>query len=153
MMPAARERLREERGASLVLFTFLLLGLIGMAAFMVDLGWLYWQGLETQHGADAAALGGVVYEPTDQASAYATAREVASAVNASITTIDWRDDPQFDYVDNDNQLYVHVSRQVGTFFMRVFGVTSVTINREAVAQYVLPLKLGSPQSQFGNSPG
>jgi Flp pilus assembly protein TadG len=32
--------------------------LMGAAAMAVDLGWLYYQSLEIQHGADAAALAG-----------------------------------------------------------------------------------------------
>ena len=41
----------------------LLVVLMGAAAMAVDLGWLFWQSIEIQHGADAAALAGVAYEP------------------------------------------------------------------------------------------
>jgi hypothetical protein len=152
------ERLSGERGAALVLFTLLLAVLIGMAAFMVDFGWLYWQGIETQHGADAAALGGVIYEPDDQAAAYSSAIEVAGqnkyvdGVNATVTPVDWRDDPTLQLVDNSHQLYVSVQRDVPTFFMRFFGIDTVNVTKHAVAEYVLPLPLGSPDSNFGNDP-
>ena len=148
----------DDRGAVLLFFALLLVSLLGMAAFMVDLGWLYWQGIETQHGADAAALGGVIFEPDDQASAYSTAFEVAAqngyvdAVNSTVTPIDFRDDPGFAFVDNTHQLYVRVDRAVPTFFMKVFGINSVTLSRHAVAEYVLPLPLGSPNNRFGNDP-
>ena len=52
-----------ERGAILPLMAFFLVVLIGVAAMAVDLGWLFWQSIEIHHGADAAALAGVVYEP------------------------------------------------------------------------------------------
>ena len=152
------ERLGEERGVALLLFTLLLTVLIGMAAFMVDLGWLYWQGIETQHGADAAALAGVIYEPDDQSTAYSTAWDVAgqngyvNLSNAAVTPVDWRDDPTLALVENTHQLYVSVQRQVPTFFMRFFGIDNVSITRHAVAEYVLPLPLGSPDNKFGNDP-
>ncbi len=53
----------EQRGAILPLMAIIIMVLMGAAAMAVDLGWLYWQSLEVQHGADAAALAGVVYEP------------------------------------------------------------------------------------------
>ncbi|RPI20497.1 MAG: hypothetical protein EHM57_07940 [Actinobacteria bacterium] len=152
------DRFAEERGAALLLVTLLLAVLIGMAAFMVDYGWLYWQGIETQHGADAAALAGVIYEPDDQTSAYGAAYEVAGqngyvhGGNATVTPVDWRDDPTLDLVENTHQLYVRVQRDVPTYFMQFFGIDSVTITKHAVAEYVLPLPLGSPDSNFGNDP-
>ena len=45
-------RLSEERGVTLVLVTALLVVFMGMAAFAVDLGWLNFNSLEIQHGAD-----------------------------------------------------------------------------------------------------
>lgn len=151
-------RLADERGATLLLFTLLIAVLIGMAAFMVDFGWLYWQGIETQHGADAAALAGVIHEPDDQAAAYGAAFEVAAqnkyvhGSNANVTPVDWRDDPTLTLVENTHQLYVSVQRDVPTFFMRFFGIDTVDITRHAVAEYVLPLPLGSPDNNFGNDP-
>lgn len=42
------------------LMAIMLIVLLGAAAMAVDLGWLFWQSIEIQHGADAAALAGVV---------------------------------------------------------------------------------------------
>jgi len=57
--PALPKRLhRQERGAVLPVMAFLLVVLMGAAAMAVDLGWLFWQSIEIQHGADAAALAG-----------------------------------------------------------------------------------------------
>ena len=66
---ASRESLREiaidQRGAVLPLMALLLVTLLGIAGFAVDLGWVYWNSIEIQHGADSAALGGVVYVAED----------------------------------------------------------------------------------------
>ncbi len=51
-------RVTNERGAVLPLMAIVSLVLMGAAAMAVDLGWLYYQSLEIQHGADAAALAG-----------------------------------------------------------------------------------------------
>ncbi len=45
------------------MMAFFLVVLMGAAAMAIDLGWLLWQSVEIQHGADAAARAGVVYEP------------------------------------------------------------------------------------------
>ena len=63
-----------QSGATIILVAFLFTVLLGFAAFAVDFGWLYLNGVRIQHGADAAALAGVVYEPGDQPTAYAEAR-------------------------------------------------------------------------------
>ena len=90
----------EESGAVLILTAFLLTIFRGMAAFAIDFGWLYVNGIRIQHGADAAALAGVVYEPDDQAQAYAQAIAAAAengydatAAGTTVTPVDFADDP------------------------------------------------------------
>ena len=56
-------------------------------------------------------------------------------------------------VGHPTQLNVAISKTVPTYFMKVFGVNSVTLARDATAEYVRPLPLGSPDNQFGNDPG
>ena len=49
-----------------------------------------------------------------------------------------------------------VEHVVPTFFMKVFGFDTVTIKRTSVAEYVLPLAMGSDKPYFGagsNGPG
>ena len=48
-----------------------------------------------------------------------------------------------------HQLRVTIRDEVESFFMKVFGFDTVTIKRESVAEYVLPLPLGSPENEFG----
>ncbi len=147
---------REESGATLIMAAMVLVILMGMAGFAVDYGWLYWNGIKIQHGADAAALAGVIYEPGDQTLAYSEARGAAAEngyihlSGSTVTPVDFKDDPSA--VDNANQLAVAVSHSVPTFFMKVFGVNNVSITKRAVAEYALPLAMGSDLPYFGQDP-
>lgn len=153
----ARTLAERERGAVLILVASMLTVFMGMAAFAIDFGWLYWNGIKIQHGADAAALAGVIYEPDDQTQAYAQAIASAGengfnagAAGTSVVPVDYNEDPSA--VNNINQLRVTVSHAVPTFFMKVFGIDTISIRKSAVAEYVLPLPLGSPDRRFGNDP-
>jgi hypothetical protein len=146
-----------ERGAILPLMAILLVVLMGAAAMAVDLGWLFWQSIEVQHGADAAALAGVVYEPDFRTDAHAEAIAAAAqngyvdgAPGTTVAVVDFVDDPSS--VEYDSMLRVTVTHKVDTFFMKVFGLNDVDISRTAVAEYVLPLPMGSPESFFGDDP-
>ena len=147
----------EESGATLIVVALILVVLMGMAGFAVDYGWLYLNGVKNQHGADAAALAGVVYEPGDQTTAYAEAKAAASengysdlAADSSVIPVDFADDATA--VENSNQLAVTVEHTVPTFFMKVFGIDSVSISKRAVAEYALPLAMGSDWPYFGQDP-
>jgi len=153
----ARRWRQEQTGVVLVMVGLMLPIFMGMVGFGVDFGWLFWNGIKIQHGADAAALAGVIYEPDDRASAYAEA--IASAGENSynsasgattVSPVDFTDDPTA--VENPNQLRVTITHAVPTFFMRVFGLNTIDITKTAVAEYVLPLPLGSPVNEFGNDP-
>lgn len=146
-----------ESGVAVVLVAVVMTILIAFAAFAVDFGWLYLNGIRIQHGADAAALAGVVYEPNDQATAYAEAISSAgengfnaAAAGTTVTPVDYSDDPSA--VDNPYQLSVTVEDEVDTFFMTVFGIDSISMSRSAVAEYVLPLPMGSDLPYFGTDP-
>ena len=150
---------RKESGAVLILMAGMIVVLLGMTAFAVDFGWLYWNGTKIQHGADAAALAGVIYEPDLPATAKTNAFEVAAVngySNGSGTVVtpldstDLADHPGA--VTNANQLRVTVAHPVPTFFMKVFGFDTVTIEKTAVAEYVLPLAMGSDKPYFGQDP-
>jgi hypothetical protein len=151
-------RIANERGAVLPMMALMLVVLMGSAAMAVDLGWLFWQSIEIQHGADAAALAGVIYEPDQRADAH-TQGTAAAVQNGfvhdplngnEIEIIDFVDDPTA--VQQSSQLRAIVTRRVPTFFMRVFGLETVDISRTALAEFVQPLALGSPESTFGTDP-
>src|SRR5205823_7577697 len=50
---------------------------------------------------------------------------------------------------NGSILNVTVSGPVRTFFARLFGVASFTARRNARAEFVLPIPMGSPQDYYG----
>ena len=52
----------------------------------------------------------------------------------------------------DHQFSVSVTSPINTFFLRVFGQNTITMTRQATAEYVLPVPIGSPLNQFGFSP-
>ena len=146
-----------ERGAILPMMAMFLVVLMGFAAMAIDLGWLFWNSVEIQHGADAAALAGVVYEPDLRLEAHAEAIASASengyddgAAGTTVSVVDFVDDPGA--VVNESMLRVTVTHSVSTFFLALFGFESFDISRTAVAEYVQPLALGSPESYFGDDP-
>jgi hypothetical protein len=53
-------RVREERGAVLVIVTLLLLALMGMLVLVVDVGGLFYRRVQLQNAADAAALAAAI---------------------------------------------------------------------------------------------
>ncbi len=135
----------------------LLVVLMGAAAMAVDLGWLFWQSIEIQHGADAAALAGVVYEPDLRPEAHAEALSAAKVngyddalSRTTVAIVDFVDDNTA--VAHDGQLRVTITHRVDTFFLNIFGLNDVDIARTALAEYVRPLAMGSPESYFGDDP-
>ncbi|MFQ5968223.1 MAG: pilus assembly protein TadG-related protein, partial [Acidimicrobiia bacterium] len=138
-----RPRLADDRGAALPLIAGAMFFLLGVAAFGVDLGWLYVNSLRIQRTADAAALAGVIHMPSFFTVAEQTAWDIAgdNGYPSGVTVTAVTGEP--------HQLHVRVVDNVGTFFLRVFGMDNVTIARESVAEYVLPLQLGSPDNSFG----
>lgn len=137
-------RLRnEEDGFSLVWLAIILVLLLGMAGFATDLGWIYLNTIRTQNAVDAAALAGVVnlpgFDPAPDAEAAARANgyDPGGADTLTLTPT------------ADNRLHAQLSTSVDPFFMKVFGFTHFDITREATAEYVKPVPLGSPSNCFG----
>jgi len=136
------------RGQVLVIFAFLLTILIGFAAFVVDIAWIWSHQLQVQRAADAGALAGVVHLP-QQPTAARTAAQAESRKNGYENGEDGvvvaaNQDPNF-----GRRMVVTVSAPVETFFMRIFGFDEVTVSRTSRAEYILPVPMGSPQNYYG----
>lgn len=144
-----RLKSRDERGSALVLIAGSLVLLMGLAAFGVDLAWFYLNSSRVQRAADAAALGGVIHLPADEPAALANAHVVAIANGYDDAAADTTVTP---VRISANQIEVTVSRDVPTFFLKAFGWGNQTITETATAEYIPPLKLGSPSNKFGNDP-
>ena len=145
-----------EGGVVLVLTAMVMVILMGMAAYAIDLGWLYYSQLNVRKAAEASALAGVVHmplpscaDPTAGTDPYVAAINLAAThnynhgANATVT-------PSMGA--NCNQLTVNVTSSVGTFFMRVFGRNSFVISETATAEQLPPLKIGSDESYLGEDP-
>ena len=142
-------RNKEERGSAIMFVAGSLVLLMGLAAFGVDLAWFYLNSSQVQRGADAASLGGVIHLPGDEPAAIANAHLVAlqngfddASADVTVTPVKVA----------SNQLEVTISREVPTFFLKVFGMDTQVITEVATAEYIPPLKLGSPTNKFGNDP-
>jgi Flp pilus assembly protein TadG len=127
------------RGATLAIVALGAPVLIGMIALGVDLGMMFSARAEAQRAADAGALAGagvfqfqpdpypLVAAAESQATAFATSNFLRDAqiVGAEVTA----------EANPDSQMVrVTVTRSVATWFARIFGVQTVTVGVEAVAQ-------------------
>lgn len=134
-----------ENGAVLIWMAGALVALLAFAAFAVDLGWILLNRSKLQTAADSAALAGVVNLPgyPDDAEADAiTAAGLNGFPIGAKTSIDTA-------VEEDNQYRVDLSTTVDTFFLGVIGMDTVDVAHSATAEYIKPVRLGSPSNQFG----
>ncbi len=134
----------------MVLIAMAMVVLLGMAAFGTDLAWFYLNASRVQRAADAGALAGVVWLPGQTGTANTTALSVAKQNGYDDTDLDVTVTSGA-VAGEANQLQVSVRDVVPTFFAQIFGFETMAIERTAVAEYIPPLKLGSPANQFGNS--
>jgi hypothetical protein len=134
-----------EAGQIIVVFALMLTFLIGMVGIGIDVTFAWRNGLQIQRAADAGALAGVVYLPGDLTSAKAEAVSVAAqnGYNSSNSTLDANNN------HDPHQLDVTITSSVPTFFIRLFGINSWTITRQARAGYQLPVPMGSPENFYG----
>ncbi len=144
------------RGQVLVLFALLLTFLLGTAAFVVDLAWIWVNELKVQRAADAAALAGVVHLPGSVPSANSSALDEsfkngyqdpsnnAALQAAQAVDVFARPDPA-----DPRRMLVQVSANIDTFFMQIFGFDTLRISRDAKAEFVLPVPMGSPENYYG----
>jgi len=143
---------RRARGQVLPLLALSMFVLVGIMAVVIDVSWYWSNTLRVQRAADAAALAGAVWLPGDVPKAYSTARQEATKngyTAGSGITVTPIQDSQAVAGGNPNQLDVTVSAPVGTFFMRVFGITNITATRSSKAEYVQAVPMGSPLNYYG----
>src|SRR4029079_6774423 len=50
---------------------------------------------------------------------------------------------------NPNLMNVTISARIGTFMARLFVVSSFPTSRQAKAEFILPVPMGSPQAYYG----
>lgn len=146
-----RLRRREERGIAIVWMALTLVLMVLFAGFAVDISNWWLRAERLQRAADAGAHAGVVFLPADLASATTRAKgqvgingyQEGGAANTAIAVTQ---EP------NPNRLRVRVTSDVPTYFLNLIGLGKVRMTREAVAEYVAPVPMGSPENKLGNDP-
>lgn len=135
-----RSRLRQEQGQVLALMAVAMVALLGMVAFVVDVGRLYYAHRAIQASADAAATAGAQALP-DPNAAIALARQYSAEpgnknamanlgnVTATYTTKCISGIP----CNPANTIVVNESSQVDSIFAKIFGFGSWTVTAKATA--------------------
>ena len=146
-------RARIRQGGQLIpFFALSIFVLLGMMAIVIDVSWYWSNTLKVQRAADAAALAGAVWLPGNVPVAYSTARQEATKngyTTGSGITVTPIQNSLTSGGTNPNELDVTVTAPVNTFFMRVFGFTSITATRASKAEYIQPVPMGSPLNYYG----
>ncbi|HHC08094.1 MAG TPA: hypothetical protein ENK55_05205 [Actinobacteria bacterium] len=152
-----RERSTAQEGTVLVLTSLLVVVMLGMAAFAVDYGWIFFNQLKTRKAAEAAALAGVVHmplpgcaDPDVGTEPYTVALDIAKANGYTHGVGGVTVTPSMG--GTCNRLTVRITHTVPTFFMKAFGIATVAIDQEATAEQLPPLKIGSDESYLGEDP-
>jgi hypothetical protein len=143
-----RTRLKGERGYVLVMSALLMLPLLAFAGFAIDVGSWYAHANRMQRAADAAALAGVVWMPNDEKAeqiALETARangfdDAAANISVTVTPV------------GNRRLRVDIHDTEVKMYMASLFLDQVDIQRQALAEYVQAVPMGSPDNTLGNDP-
>ena len=134
----------------LLLTALLMVPLLAFTALAVDLGAWYAQGARIQRAADAGALAGVVWA-TDPTKWDTVARDTITR-NGYTDGVNGADgDRSADSATRRMRANVQVTGDA-VLLEHLHPGWYQRINREAVAEYVVPVPMGSPKSSLGNDP-
>ena len=131
--------------------------LIGVAAFAVDLVHAYLVGQQVQNAADAAATAGSAQIPNDilcgvgghaRSTAVSLARTNLTGDNLAVNANDIDA-----HCSGPNEMTVDIRAKIDTWFARALGFSTLTVHRQAVAQFDPALAMGSPANNLGDVPG
>ena len=133
-----------DAGVVAVWFSLLLFVLVGLAALVVDVGTWYLRAQQLQRAADAASLAAVVHWAHDsEAHDVAAASLRTNGVDpATVTFTGERPKAHHYRVTLEDQA-------VPTFFGKLFGKNAITVNRSALAEFVVPVQMGSSYNYLG----
>lgn len=147
----AQRAVRDERGIAAFWAAMCIMLLLAFGALAVDLGYGYVTAQRAQDAADAAALAGTIFLPTDPQAAQQRAAQLAADngfdpndKNVSVTATPVPGQP--------TQLAVTLTKRIPVFFGGVVGVDHMTVTKQATADYDQPVQMGSPWNSFGNQP-
>lgn len=114
---------RDENGSTILIFVFILFLLIGVGGLAVDTSLLYKEKGEMRKAANSAALSGAQVMFVDNDAVTTTVDYVLAANNENDCTLNLNIKP-----DGANKVNVKLDKTVSTYFMKIFGVSSVPIS-------------------------
>jgi hypothetical protein len=135
-------RIREQRGAALVLVAASMFAIVAAVAIAVDVSMLLTARAEAQRAADSGALAGagwLIVVPDDEAGARAKAEEFAESNRVRGKNPDVLPDTDVDVILDSAKVRVRVHMEearnlaIPTFFARVIGVDEVDVSAVAAA--------------------
>lgn len=138
-----KKTLKDERGQSLVLVALALIVLLGMTAFSVDAGYLFFEKRNMQNAADAASLAGareLRNENVTGEDVYGQVKNYIVAHNLSEDDILNKDEIKA-LTSADTHVSVVLRGNKGLFFARVFDIVSANVSAKATAK-IGPLVAG-----------
>ncbi len=128
-----------ERGSVLIMTAAMMVALMGFMGLGLDVGMLYQHRRVLQTAADAGALGGGAEIYRGQTSLITSSALAATAENGyadgteGVTVTVNRPPLSGSYVGDDDAVEVLIAQPSPSYFMRVFGWTSVGVSARAVA--------------------
>jgi Flp pilus assembly protein TadG len=139
---------RDDSGQTIIIVGLLVTVLLGFMGLVADVGWFQIGIVRAQRAADAAALAGAPYLPGNVGGAIAAARAEATK-NGFTHNVNGASVIVGQDALNPNLLNVTVGAPVRTFMSKLFGVPSFPTSRNARAEFILPVPMGSPQAYYG----
>lgn len=127
-------RLRRDDGQATVLAAVFMIGMLALAAFVLDVGSWFRQQRASQSTVDAAALAGAQGLPSDPSKAYDLATDFANkngGVAGATITISSKWNP-------NDMITVSQTGSAPGFFSKILGIDSVNVSAHASAVVAIP---------------
>jgi Flp pilus assembly protein TadG len=119
---------REEKGSAMILFSLFFLALIGMSGMVVDAGILYKTKAELRKTANTAVLSGAQELTNSNSSVTTVVNNILKSDNEEGTLKEILVRP-----NGENKLKLTLEKDVSLYFMKLFKLSSVTVNATASA--------------------
>jgi Flp pilus assembly protein TadG len=142
----ARSGVGRDAGYVVAMTALLLLPLLAFTGLAVDLGAWYARAAQIQRTTDAAALAGVAWLPDNPGQAVIAAQQVArqNGFNDADSDITVTAVP----LVGDRMEVTITDAAVDQYFTTIFR-SSVSVTRSSIAEYVPPIRMGSPRNFLG----
>ncbi len=159
---------RREEGQAIVLIALAAVALVAIVGLSVDGGMTFWEAQKLQRAADAAALAGVVWVPSQQNVADSRGRLTVQSAGYNNFATSGSNQVAYTYTDVDTnppgaytaywgtvptpyQYKVTLGTKIPHYFLGVLGFQNSYLQREALAEYAVPAQLGGSFNYFGSS--